>query len=55
MSITDRPMVFLCKFGQNPPIGSRDKISEKAHFHSLYGTMTLKIRALLVRHKNTGP
>ena len=34
-------MVFLCKFGQNPPKGSEDKSAEKAHFYSLYSVMTL--------------
>ena len=38
-------MVFLCKFGQNPPIGSGDKSADNADFYSLYSVVTLKIRS----------
>ena len=38
-------VVFLCKFDQNPPIGSGDKSAEKSHFYSLYSVVTLKIRS----------
>ena len=41
------PMVFQCKFGQNPPIGSGDSVQtrlDKGHFYSLCCMVTLKIR-----------
>ena len=44
-------MVFLCKFGQNPTIGSGDKSAykvqsaHKPHFYTLYSVVTLKIRS----------
>ena len=36
-------MVFLCKFGQNPPICLGDKSADKTHFYSLYSVVTLKL------------
>ena len=38
-------MVFLCKFGQNPPIGSGDRVQTRLIF-SLYSVVTLKTRSM---------
>ena len=36
-------VVFVCKFGQNPPISSGNKSADKAHFYSLFSVVTLKL------------
>ena len=39
------PLVFLCKFGQNPPVGTGDRVQTRLIFYSLCSVLTLKIRS----------